>query len=157
MAGLIDSLIPILQQDALSLSELERSLHDERSALETRDSAGLQQALTAKAEHAQQLEQNARLKAELFARHNLKLSPEHAKQALTKIGRGDVVELWERVAAQLDHCKMQNEVNARILSRSQHSLHRVMNILRGQDSQQHLYGQNGQGAGLGGRHLLANA
>src|SRR5690606_21039870 len=157
MAGLIDSLIPILQQDALSLSELECSLQDERSALETRDHDGLQQALTRKAESAQQLQQNARLKTELFARHNLKLSPEHAKQALAKIGRADVVELWESVAAQLDHCKMQNEVNARILSRSQHSLHRVMTILRGQDNQQHLYGQNGQGSSMGGRHLLANA
>ena len=157
MAGLIDSLIPLLQRDATALQSLEQALNDERSALEARDNQLLQQAVDLKASLVEQVELNARNKAQLFAQHGLKLSPTHIKAALAKIGRQDVIALWDEVIERLESCKSLNEINGRVVYRSQHSLNRMMNILRGQESQQQLYGENGRGNAIGGRHLLANA
>lgn len=157
MASLIDSLIPLLEQDATQLTSLEQILKDERTALETRDNSALQAAVDRKAQTVQQIQHNAQVKSRLFAQHGLPVSPQHIKAALARLNRDDVVRLWDQVKAQLEHCQSLNEINGRIVFRSQRSIGRLMDILRGQDRQQKLYGQNGRDNSLGSTNLLANA
>jgi len=157
MAALIDSLIPLLQRDAAQLSSLEQILKEERAALESRDNPALQAAVERKAQTVQLIQNNAQEKSRLFAQHGLPVSPQHIKAALAQLKREDVLELWEQVKAQLEHCQSLNEINGRIVSRSQQSVARLMDILRGQDRQQKLYGQNGRDNSMGSTNLLANA
>lgn len=157
MASLIDSLVPLLNNDASQLASLEQILKEERTALETRNAEALQQAVERKAQTVRLIQDNAKAKSQLFAKHGLPVSPQHIKAALAKLQREDVLTLWDQVKAQLDHCQFLNEINGRIVSRSQQSVGRLMDILRGKDQQQKLYGQNGRGNALGSSHLLAHA
>src|SRR5690554_1540706 len=96
MASLIDSLIPLLEQDATQLTSLEQILKDERTALETRDNSALQAAVDRKAQTVQQIQHNAQVKPRLFAQHGLPVSPQHIKAALVRLNRDDVVRSEER-------------------------------------------------------------
>lgn len=157
MASLIDSLATLLDRDAKELEILEQSLVDERRALETRDHQGLQDSLTVKTRALAQLQGNSKAKTQLFAQHGLKASPTHIKAALQKVGRLDLLARWNQVNDQLDRCKALNEINGRILYRSQQSLGKILSILRGQSNQQQIYGENGRANSLGSRQLIANA
>src|SRR5690606_20963601 len=101
MASLIDSLIPLLEQDATQLTSLEQILKEERAALESRDNSALQAAVERKAQTVQAVQNNAQTKSRLFAQHGLPVSPQHIKAALTRLKRDDVLQLWEQVKAQL--------------------------------------------------------
>src|SRR5690606_22080863 len=157
MASLIDSLIPLLEQDATQLTSLEQILKEERAALESRDNSALQAAVERKAQTVQAVQNNAQTKSRLFAQHGLPVSPQHIKAALTRLKRDYVLQRWEQIQAQLEYCQSLNEINGRSVSRSRQSGGRLMDNLRGQDQQQKLYSQNGRDNSLGSTNLLANA
>ncbi|WP_347329498.1 flagella synthesis protein FlgN [Marinimicrobium locisalis] len=149
----------MLAQDIQSIEQLQQTLEQERAALEQRDLSALPPVIEAKnqlmaalGEHA--LQRQAWLDSTGLSRDHegwqqwLKQRPETASQ----------VEEWQHLAERFAHCRELNEINGKIIHRSQQTLGQMLNLMRGQNNEgPSLYDARGHSGSSGGSQTLGKA
>lgn len=149
------AIIDLLKSDINACSALKALLEEERDALNNRDHEALETIIGTKACHLQQLENSAKTRAEWASAHqNSQQNADQKWQHLIDQQTPEVADLWQKLKAQLQACRIENEVNGKILSRSQKTFTRILSILRGQADNTSLYNnKGGNGANLPGQPI----
>jgi len=149
----------MLTQDQSDIEQLQQLLDSEREALAQRDHAALPElierksrCLSALGEHALQ-RQNWLRAAGLSCDHQGWLNwLEHSRE--TRAQRDD----WEALAEAFRQCREQNEINGKIIARAQHTLGRLLDVMRGQqEGAPELYNAKGRAGNAGGSGTLIKA
>lgn len=145
----------VMQQPQISASEIERHitrdiesckvllqlLHAERDALRERQLDLLEDILQNKAEHLQSLENSAQQRAQWLGSSGSGGPPlEYRWNSLLAEHAPHLQPHWKSLRELLQSCQAENEVNGKMLGRSQQTLNRVLGLLRGQNDSPTLYG-----------------
>lgn len=130
-----------IARDIESCETLLQLLHAERDALSERQLDLLEDILQNKAEHLQSLENSALQRAQWLGGNNAGTAP--LEQRWAKLLASQAPHLqpqWKRLRELLQTCQAENEVNGKMLGRSQQTLNRVLGLMRGQNDAPKLYG-----------------
>lgn len=149
----------MLAQDQTDIEQLHQLLEREREALARRDHAALPELiedktrrLSALGEHALQ-RQNWLRSAGLSCDHEGWLRWLDQNPA-TRAQRDD----WTALAERFRHCREQNETNGKIIARAQHTLGRLLDVMRGQEEgTPELYNAKGRAGNAGSSGTLIKA
>lgn len=141
----INALRQMIAQDTTAVAQLKVLLAQERSLLEQRKQDGLQRIIEQKSELVDVLNGNAKLRQQVLIA--LKLPPNAAgwdtflqRNVATQPLRAD----WTAVVAEFEECQRMNDVNGKMIARSQQTLNHLLGLLRGKVPSPSLY--NAQGA-----------
>lgn len=136
-----------IAQDTQACEALLQLLSVEREQLKNRELDALDATIAAKAQWLGQLEHSAQQRtlwiqqSPLTAQQSLS---DAWQQLLTDCAKPDLAEQWQYLKKLLQQCRDDNEINGKLISRSQTTFKRLVNILRGQEEQTQLY--TGRGA-----------
>lgn len=124
-----DFLVTTMSREQSLCNELYELLSDEQSCYETQDIDKLNGILKQKHKILDTLEESSKHRLGVFGikplLNNHQTLFEHQIQ-----GDSTVVKQWEALKQQMFRCKVQNEINGKIISLSQKSLERTMNIFK---------------------------
>lgn len=130
-----------ITRDIESCKILLQLLHAERDALSERQLDLLEDILQNKAEHLQSLENSAQQRAQWLGSNDPGGPPlDHRWQNLLAQRAPHLQPHWKSLRELLQTCQAENEVNGKMLGRSQQTLNRVLGLLRGQKDSPTLYG-----------------
>ncbi|MBK8973146.1 MAG: flagellar protein FlgN [Hahellaceae bacterium] len=148
--------IDLLKHDLETLALLERLLSEERMALESRDLRALQTLTPEKNTLLDTMAENTRQRIAWLDSTGMGKS---RFLELIKAKAASVHALYTRAESELVRIKQMNEVNGRILIRTQQVNERLMDIIRGKGHlTADLYAANGQKTSSdGSAHSLALA
>lgn len=145
-----------IQQDIKSCEILLQLLHAERDALKERQLDLLEDIIQNKAEHLLSLEKSANLRAQWLADPQAASATLEQRWATLLAKQAPHLQpLWQKLRDLLQTCQSENEVNGKMLGRSQQTLNRVLGLLRGQDTSPNLYSgkKNQKHSERPGQHL----
>lgn len=130
-----------ITRDIESCKILLQLLHAERDALSERQLDLLEDILQNKAEHLQSLESSAQQRAQWLGSSGPGGPPlDHRWNNLLADHAPHLQPHWKNLRDLLQTCQAENEVNGKMLGRSQQTLNRVLGLLRGQNDAPTLYG-----------------
>lgn len=134
---------------------LESALERETRALSSRDLEALHQAVGAKHQAAQSLEQLTREQAALLQAGGF--DPDrHGMEACLRAWdhEGRVRPLWGRLQDSIERCRRHNRINGAEVQTQQHQVQQALQILRGEDTRTELYDPRGRAVASGtSRHI----
>ncbi|ABC31420.1 putative flagella synthesis protein FlgN [Hahella chejuensis KCTC 2396] len=146
--------IDLLKQDLQTLSQLEDVLQQERDSLEQSDIETLQRIIESKLPLLQQIESHARARMQWVSQTGLSID---RFLSLLKEKAPPVMKLYRQCESCLANIHKLNEVNGRIIARSQQRTTKMMQIIRGQSQHMQLYGKNGAEKSVGEGQAIAQA
>lgn len=124
---------------------LEAALERETRALSTRDVETLQQAVAAKHQAVQNLEQVSQEQGALLRSGGFAADArgmESLLQAWDQEGR--IRPLWGRLQDSMQRCRRHNQVNGGLVQTQQHQVQQALQILRGEDTRTEVYDPRGR-------------
>lgn len=155
MAPDLNSLIQLLKADHQLLTQLESLLQQEQTALENRELDTLQELTSQKNQLLHSYAEQAGKRRQWMEKTGL---PAERFLALLSQKAPAVYGIYQRTEAKLKRVHHLNEVNGRILMRTQQVNQRLMDILRGKAADTpNLYGKSGQKTSGEETHLLISA
>lgn len=154
-----DLVSAMLTEDSDHIDQLRQLLAREREALEKREHASLTELIDAKNRHLAALGEHALQRQNWLRAANLSCDHQGWQQWLSQNSNLKAqTAAWETLAEQFRACREQNEINGKIISRAQHTLGQLFNLLRGQDnSAPDLYNARGRTGSGGGSQTLVKA
>lgn len=141
-----------LQQELNAADALLSLLQQEATALSERDLPRLAEIIEAKSQQLTLLDQASAIRQQILEEQKVPKSELQWRQLLDKCRDPRLVADWYRLEGLIKACKKENQINGKLLSRSQRTLDRLNQILRGQAPQSGLYNQKG-GHSKGSKHL----
>ena len=141
-----DHLCSALFESVNHIDELIALLHEERTAMEARDTATMQVILPQKSRLLEQLQRHAKTRADILVGQGLtpdESGLKHYLQQTLDESQADAIQAWETLKAKLEECKQENAINAKIIHRSKHHLDQLIDIIKGQQGQSLLYSEKG--------------
>ena len=149
-----------IQQDMQACNALLALLQKEREQLIARQVDELDGIIQEKTQWLAHLEISAKTRSGWLTQTplNRQTDPAEAWQALlASLNKPDLAERWQHLKTLLQSCRDQNEINGKLIARSQTTFTRLVNILRGQDTVTPLYtGKGGRSEGYS-KHTLGQA
>ena len=155
----INSLRQMIAQDKTALEELHDCLEKERLCLETRDLDSLQPLVERKIQLIDQISQQVKFRAQVLAKLNLPQNADGWSQFLKRHPLTQPLESeWQAVVTCYEQCQELNQINGKLVARSQKTFGHILNLIRGQVAAPSLYGANGASkAQATGSYTLAKA
>lgn len=150
----LSQLIQLLKSDHQQLDLLEQTLLDEQNALENRELDKLKTISETKNRLLDQYGNHAVQRIEWMGKTGMK---PREFLALLREKAPAVYAIYEKTESKLRRVQTLNEINGRILHRTQMVNNRLMDILRGKPQEAGLYGKQGQADNSGGTRLLGEA
>lgn len=163
----------ILQQilrDTQSCEALLKLLNEERDALRERNMDELERILVEKASHLEALENSANERSKLardYAAHNAAThnttssaagsDKESWREFIGKFNDEKINDCWVKLKDLLRLCKLENEVNGKLLTRNHQIYSRLLEIVRGQPRSPSLYTARGNSSASGSSNLVGEA
>lgn len=146
----------LIDSDIHNANELLQLLNKEKSALETRDSDLLKAILPEKKQVLSNLDKNAQTRSSILKQLG---KPDSADNWKTLIESIKLTTSWKDLEQCLKQCQELNQVNERVISRSQQTVGRLLEIFRGQLGQPSVYNEKGntRGRGLGLSRTITTA
>ena len=135
MPTLAESVAQIIESDLTHTTLLIELLQAERAAIESRDGEALQRAVDAKPALLNVLQNNAGLREGLIKQQGLDGSTEDWRAVLSKLPEphgSDAKKSWAALEQKLKLCSDLIDTNSLIVSRTQRTVGRLLDILRGQ-------------------------
>ena len=132
-----------LDADLSEVKQLLALLQDEQAAMETRDRTALGAIVEAKTACLIRIEQQARTRYQLLQSLQRSTDETSWKMLVEEQVSPDIQKIWKELLHTLDQCRHHNEVNGRMISRGQQTLHNLLSIIRGQVDPPGLYNQRG--------------
>jgi flagellar biosynthesis protein FlgN len=155
----INSLRQMIEQDKTALHELADCLIKERDCLEKRQLAPMQSLIERKIQLIEQISQQVKFRAQVLSKLNLPQTAEGWSQFLNRHPLTKPLEAeWQTVVACYEECQALNQVNGKLISRSEKTFGHILNLIRGQVAAPSLYGANGASKNqAAGSYTLAKA
>jgi flagella synthesis protein FlgN len=157
MSQFNEQLKHLLKQDISELNNLNRTLESEKETLKSRDSEQIKAIALSKQQIIQSLESRAKLKAKLIAKSGLGIRPGEVETTLKTLNDEELMTLWKSSRDMLNTCKDKNHINGSIITRTLSRTNKLMNIVRGQNNTQKLYGQKGKESSYSGHQIIGQA
>lgn len=140
----ITALRQMLAQDSAALTQLKQLLANERELLEQRKQEGLQEIIERKAAAIDHLNNSARIRNQIL--NALGLST-NASGWDTFLQRNTATlplrDEWKNLVSDFEECQKMNDVNGKMIARSQQTLNHLLNLLRGKVAAPSLYTAKG--------------
>lgn len=133
----------IITADISACERLLVLLEDENTALQERNLDTLQEIIEEKSIHLNHLEMSAKTRTQWMEGHQGDNLDKEWQQLLAEFKQPSLAQAWEKLKQLQNTCRERNEINGRILTRSQQTYGRLLNILRGQNTSADLYTQSG--------------
>ncbi len=150
-----------LIQDMQSCEALLVLLSEEREAMRERNMDDLERILTAKAEHLQSLENSADARTQIAEQYSSSSKPNQQKEIwqdlITQFKDDKITESWRKLKSLLSSCKLENEVNGKLLARNHQIYSRLLELVRGQPKAPSLYNSTGSSTSGGSSHIVGEA
>jgi flagellar biosynthesis protein FlgN len=154
----IQLLRDMLAQDSAAVTQLKSLLLSERTLLEERKLAGMQDIVAQKDQLLGNLAFTAKQRAQLL--RTLGLSTDLVgwitfleRDAATRA----LIPEWQLLTEQFVECQEANEVNGRMINRSKQTLTQLLNLIRGQVAAPSLYTQKGGTTNHSSSYTVAKA
>jgi len=140
--------LPQSIQQALSLDleaaeQLLQLLEDEQAAMAARDRQALADIVNAKTDCLNQIEKQANNRYQILTSLERSIGEAEWKSLIEEQNDKNIQAVWEKLIDTLEQCRHANEVNGRLISRGQQTLHYMLSVLRGQLNPPSLYNQRG--------------
>jgi flagellar biosynthesis protein FlgN len=140
----ITALRQMLAQDSAALSQLKQLLTRERELLEQRKQEGLQEIIEQKAAVVDHLNNSSKIRNQIL--NTLGLAP-NASGWDTFLQRNTATlplrDDWKNLVSDFEECQKMNDVNGKMIARSQQTLNHLLNLLRGKVAAPSLYTAQG--------------
>ena len=162
MPTLSESVAQLIDSDLTHTSQLIQLLEAERSAIESRDSEALQRAVDAKPALLNELQNNAALREALIKQQGLDGSTDDWRALLKKLPEpqcNEAIQNWSVLEQKLRRCSDLIDTNSLIVSRTQRTVGRLLDILRGQGavSGVNMYNSSGRTQVVGDNRPITTA
>lgn len=140
----INALRQMIAQDSTAIAQLKQLLTQERTLLEQRKQEGLQEIIEQKAAAVDLLNNSAKLRQQILTTLGLPTNADGwdtflQRNAATQPLRND----WKDLVVEFEACREMNDVNSKMLARSQQTLNHLLNLLRGKVPAPSLYTAQG--------------
>lgn len=130
-------------QDTQSCEALLKLLNEERDALRDRNMDELERILTAKSSHLESLEHSSAERSRLAHSFSGGSDQQNWRSLIDELGDEKLNESWLKLKDLLRLCKLENEVNGKLLSRNHQIYARLLELVRGQTQSPSLYNARG--------------
>lgn len=130
----------LIDSDIHNANELLKLLESEKSALELRQHESLKSLISEKKQIIATLEQNATGRQQILKQLGKADKPENWRELINNFGLN---QTWLELEQCLKRCDELNQINERIISRTQQSVGRLLDIFRGQFGQTGIYNEKG--------------
>lgn len=140
----INALRQMIAQDSAAITQFKQLLTQERELLEQRKQEGLQEIIEQKAAVIDQLNNSAKLRQQILIALGL---PTNAAGWDTFLQRNNATlplrDDWQILVSEFEECQKMNDVNGKMIARSQQTLNHLLNLLRGKVAAPSLYTAQG--------------
>lgn len=140
----INALRQMITQDSAALAQLKQLLTRERGLLEQRQQDGLQEIIEQKSSVVDQLNNSAKMRNQILTTLGL---PTNASGWDTFLQRNTATlplrDDWKNLVNEFEECQKMNDVNGKMIARSQQTLNHLLNLLRGKVAAPSLYTAQG--------------
>lgn len=133
----------LLSLDLQHSTRLESVLREERLTLQQRDQKQLSALVEEKEQLLGKLDQSAKLRSQWLQQLGLKASADDWEKLVLKQQDPSLNDRYQALNDSVKNCRELNEVNGRLIGRSQQTLAKLLNIMRGTQATPQLYGSNG--------------
>jgi flagella synthesis protein FlgN len=133
----------LLSLDLQHSTRLESVLREERLTLQQRDQKQLSALVEEKEQLLGKLDQSAKLRSQWLQQLGLKASADDWEKLVLKQQDPSLTDRYQALNDSVKNCRELNEVNGRLIGRSQQTLAKLLNIMRGTQATPQLYGSNG--------------
>lgn len=140
----INSLRQMILQDQTALESLRDCLIKEREYLEARNLDQMQTLIERKTQLLDEISQQVKLRAQVLAKLNLPQTADGWSQFLQRHPLTQPLEAeWQTLVQIYEECQELNQINGKLVARSQQTFGQLLNLIRGQVAAPSLYGANG--------------
>ena len=154
----ISLLTKMLTEDASAITQLKVLLTQERQQLETRKQDELANIIAQKSTLLEQLNVNAKRRQDVLQALQLPTNAAGWDSFLQRNSGTDTLrEEWAQLITDFNDCKTMNEINGKMISRSQQTLNQLLNLLRGKVASPSLYTAQGTKSSNNSSYTVAKA
>jgi flagellar biosynthesis protein FlgN len=154
----INALQQMMTDDTAAITKLKELLMRERTQLEKRKQDELPKIIDQKTQLLDYLNHNTQMRNQLLRAANL---PCNAKGWDTFLQRDTrtlaLRSAWQNVLSVFEECKKMNEINGKMIARSQQTLSHLINLVRGKVATPSLYTAQGIKTQQGPSYTVAKA
>ncbi len=143
--------------DINACQALLQLMEAERAALQERDAERLGAVIEEKTQYLSHLEQSAIKRSQWASRAQAADADSGWHQLLHDLREPELNQQWEELKELMIACRSENETNGKILARSQNTVSRLLNIMRGQTDAPALYSAKGSKTGGSSSHIFGEA
>ena len=133
----------LLKLDCQHAEKLAAVLKAERQILQQRDQHQLATLIGEKEQLLAKLDQSAKLRSQWLQQLGFKPNAEAWQTLIEQQQDSALLETWKSLSSAVRDCRELNEVNGRLIGRSQQTLTKLLNIMRGTSASPQLYGSDG--------------
>lgn len=152
---------PQIQQqilrDTQTCEDLLKLLNEERDALRERNMDELERILLEKASRLEILENSANERSKLARAYASGSDQDNWRELISKLNDEKLDQSWQKLKELLQSCKLENEVNGKLLTRNHQIYSRLLDIVRGQSQAPSLYTSRGNSSSSGSSNLVGEA
>jgi flagellar biosynthesis protein FlgN len=154
----ISLLTKMLTEDASAITQLKVLLARERQQLEERKQDELADIITQKMVLLEQLNLNAKRRQDVLQTLQLPTTAAGWDIFLQRSPNSEVLRVdWAQLIADFNDCQAMNEINGKMIARSQQTLNQLLNLLRGKVPSPSLYTAQGTKSTSSSSYTVAKA
>ncbi|UTA49454.1 flagellar protein FlgN [Simiduia sp. 21SJ11W-1] len=133
----------VIEQELRAATQLLALLSQETDALSQRNLGALSSIIEKKSQELVALDQAARRRRALLTDQKLPVDDKHWRLLLSRCRDEKLLHQWHAIEENILACKRENEINGKLLARSQRAVNRLMGALKGQSADTSLYNNKG--------------
>lgn len=138
------TLIRHLDEQSQTCTALLTLLQQECELLKQRERTQIEQLTRDKIPLITRLEAGRQTRQQWLRALGLTADQPHWEQLLNQHGGQKLLEDWQNLQARFSDCQRQNDINGRLVARGKQSLHRLLQVVRGQGDAPKLYTAGGR-------------
>lgn len=148
----------MITQDSAALTQLKQLLALEREQLEQRKQDELPRIVEQKSILLDQLNNNAKQRQQILTTLGLPANAEGWDQFLQRnTTTQPLVDDWKLVVSEFEDCQKMNDINGKMIARSQQTLNHLLGLLRGKVAAPSLYTAQGTKTQYTSNYTVAKA
>ena len=133
----------MIEQDLATSRQLLALLEKETDSTQARDYAAMSELLKQKTPLLDGLKKNAQIRSKLLLSTNQAASEKNWSLLLESFNDDSVKQTWREVKTTIEHCKVINNVNGKLINRGVQSHMALLQIMRGNTAQADIYDAKG--------------
>ncbi len=148
----------MLAADQNSADQLITLLSEEKKLLQARDHQPLALLIVEKDKYLESLSAHANERSAVLQSLGLSADNKGWNELLANSKElTPITPLWEKLQTSIQECKRLNEINGKLMGRSQQTLKHLLNLVRGQTGTTELYNAKGGASNSGFSNTVAKA